>query len=612
MANNTCRALTFGSKRQLFDFGTASIWGMQVTPDTQLALLGVFNKCLDYLVDNALENISLLSLTIWMTEEPAKEHTSGVHLVDYEMKEELVKPWIAGLNHIERWRVIGWKGLGCRGIMRFAGTITSSICFLLMGAAINTVGLPKARWYPDLFPHSDANQALMKINTPRMSLASIDWMNYWNLGWETVGGGPQSWTAAIAIASASTYSVLNALDGLYGDETGWSGFNEQLDATGCTAINTRILGPMVESISIQGSFIVDMYDNLQKDGPEYAKGASGMMGTVNLTLPRLTTTCSSANNSVTLQADSITVKGPSNAALTETLDIAVGPNAGADFRGATCSCSLREVLLPINFWYNGPSNDGLHFWITNGAVQWNVAHGDSNPEPVELPITTDNANNLNQLAIQFSSMLPYLNGLLPGSSLVQHMAMSAHQLRMRQPGFQTDVESLTPVIAIMLQHRVTIAHWNMTASATESTTSYPLRWYVYGSGPRLSWEWAAAAVLCFFAVFLFYDVFLILYYRIAPGPWLKVGGMMVAANAAEKMTSLDGSIGGISPEGSKTAKYVMRSVGRERVELADDAGHGETVEKTTLYGTEEDRFIFRVKECMDKVNAQARRKSRRS
>lgn len=49
-----------------------------------------------------------------------------------------------------------------------------------MGVAINTSGLPKARWYPDLVPSSDANDALMKIRS-RMSLGSVDWMNYWTL-----------------------------------------------------------------------------------------------------------------------------------------------------------------------------------------------------------------------------------------------------------------------------------------------------------------------------------------------------------------------------------------------------------------------------------------------
>ena len=400
---------------------------------------------------------------------------------------------------------------------------------------------------------------------------------------------------------------------MYQNGPGWSGINEQSTTVSCTAINTTISGPVVESISIQGAFIVDMYDSLQKDGPNYAKGASGMMGSVNLTLPRLTTTCSPVGNSGTLQADTITIGGPSNSTSTETLSTLVGPNAGTNLSGARCTCSLREVLLPINFCYNGPSNDGLNLMFPARSVAWDVAHGDPQPEiPLELPIKAENTNNLNQLGIQFSSMLPYLNGLLPGSSIVQHLAMSAHQLRMRQPAFQTDTESLTPVIAIMLQHLITIAHWNMTASDTESTAPYPLRWYVYGSGPGLSWEWAAGAVLCFFVIFLCYGIFLILYYRIAPGPWLKVGGMMVAANASSRMASLDGSTGGILPEDANKARYLMRSIGEEGLELVDNAGKGEILERTRLHGTVEDRFVFRIRNCMDNVSAQARRKSRSS
>lgn len=118
---------------------------------------------------------------------------------------------------------------------------------------MNTIDLPKARWYPDLFLISDAYDTLMRIKTPRMSLASVDWMNHWTLGCETVGAGPQSWTAAIALDSASTFAVLNALDGLYQNGPGWSAFNEQSTTVSCTAINTTISGPVVESISIQGS-----------------------------------------------------------------------------------------------------------------------------------------------------------------------------------------------------------------------------------------------------------------------------------------------------------------------------------------------------------------------
>lgn len=136
---------------------------------------------------------------------------------------------------------------------------------------------------------------------------------------------------------------------------------------------------------------------------------------------------------------------------------------------------------------------------------------------------------------------------------------------------------------------------------TESTTSYPLRWCVYGSGPRLSWEWTAGAVLCFFVVFPSYDVFLLLYYRIAPGPWLKVGGMMVAANTAKRMASLDGSTGGVLREAATEANYLLRSVGRDGVEPVDDASHGGILEKTRPYGTEEDRLFFRLRSCMDNL-----------
>lgn len=126
--------------------------------------------------------------------------------------------------------------------------------------------------------------------------------------------------------------------------------------------------------------IADMYDSFQKDGPSYAKGASGLMGSVNMTLPRLTTMCSPAGNSTVLQADISTVGKPNSSTSTKTLDTLVGSNAGADFSGATCIFSLCEVLLPNGFWYNGPSNDGLHLSFSDGSALWNLAHGDSEPK----------------------------------------------------------------------------------------------------------------------------------------------------------------------------------------------------------------------------------------
>ena len=557
---------------------------------------------MDYLLENALEHSAFLILTLWMTQE------QGVHTIDYEMKEELTKPWIAVANHIERWRLFGWKGLGWRAITRFVLTMASAICFLLLGAAINTIGIPKGRWYPDLFPKSKANDSLMTLKTPRMSLTNLEWMNLWAVGWNIVGNGPQSWVSAVALASASMYGVLGSLDGIYGrdQQPGWCGVAD-LDEN-VTALNNTVSGSTVESISIQTSFIIDIYNSLQENGPTYAKTSSGLMGTVSLTLPHLTTTCSPANSSTTLDPNAISVSSLEDSTLNSMLKISIGPNSAANFSGAECVLSLRQIVFPVSFWYNGPKNDGLNllgggFGISSG-VGWIPPSITSLP----LPLTKNDADNLKQLGIQFSSMLPSMNGLLTGASFVQHMALAAQKLRAMQPLFETDIASLSSVVAIMIQHLITMAAWNMTASSTESTIHYPLRLYVYGSGPRLSWEWAIGIVLCFFVVFLTYEIYLILYYRIAPGPWLKLGGMMAAGNAAEKMKSVDGSTAGMMKEAGRTARYYVRSDGVGDVKIFDDASQRELVEKMTVYG--EGQAEYRLRSCLDSLNACARRRHR--
>jgi hypothetical protein len=137
----------------------ASIWGSQVQPDTQLVFLGVINKILDYLVANVIEHIAQLIFTLWMIRGPPGKNMAGAYPVDFEMKEELLKTWITTTNFIERSRVFGWpkfKGMNGTSCFRFFIALVVSVCFLLQGVAINTVGLPKARWDPDLLPKTEA------------------------------------------------------------------------------------------------------------------------------------------------------------------------------------------------------------------------------------------------------------------------------------------------------------------------------------------------------------------------------------------------------------------------------------------------------------------------
>lgn len=111
-----------------------------------------------------------------------------------------------------------------------------------------------------------------------------------------------------------------------------------------------------------------------------------------------------------------------------------------------------------------------------------------------------------------------------------------------------------------MQYFIATANWDMTASTTENTVSFPIRWYVYGSGPRLFWQWATGAVPSGLVLTLSFDVFLRLWYRIGPGPWLTLDGMLNAANAVDKMGYVYKGCAGVAAEDSKRLKYGVRDL----------------------------------------------------
>ena len=537
------------------------------------------NKILDYLVANGLEHLAMLTLTIWMTRGPAAGPSAGARSIDFEMKEELVKPWIAVTAFVKRLTRYGWKspgGVGKRGFSRFIITLISSICFLLLGAAINTIGLPKGRWYPDLWPASKHTEDLLRLEQPRQQIEAIDWTNYWNLGWGTVGSGPQSWTAAIALASASTYTVLSRFGEFYFGNPGWSGIGEYHDSL-ATGINRNVSEQPFQSVSLQGNYIVDLYNSQKKKGSAGAKYREGMVGTANLTLPLLMTNCSLESNK-DLGTGQINV----SASVDDMLSINISPTNGTNHSRISCSVMFRQVLFPISFWLNGPVSDGLHLWY----------NGFDNVHPDDVKIlgpTIADPTILQQLGTQFSSMLPYLDGLLPQSTFADHLSLTAAQEKTLNPVFKTEIESMAAVLGVIMQHLITISHWNMSSSDSEVTVHYPIRWWVYGSGPRLSWEWIAVVPLVIFIAILTYDVYLTLRHRIKPGPWLTIEGMMFSANTSGRLKGAEKTCIGVLNDGY-TAKYFVRDKGNGMLELVDNAANGRPPSKSRLYGQQGERI----------------------
>lgn len=196
-----------------------------------------------------------------------------------------------------------------------------------------------------------------------------------------------------------------------------------------------------------------------------------------------------------------------------------------------------------------------------------------NTVPIILSPSTGDYVSAQALADQLGSILGKVNGLLQ-SGLVYHMVLMARRLSVLNPAIQPDNDTagMSIVFAGLAQHLLTIGAWNMTASAdpTVKTTSYPVKWQVYGSGPRLAWEWASVVILAVILLALAVGGYITMSEKVEAAPWLDVGGMMLAANEAEKMTSVRGSVAGVPSQKAKEATYYVRVLGNGSVQLTDE------------------------------------------
>jgi hypothetical protein len=166
-----------------------------VSADVQLAVFGLVNKILDYLLDTVLDHTVSVALTVWMACEcgsirpipcyinmlrffslkgTISDHLAGIKITDFSMKDELSKPWIAFSAFVTRWRKDGWRWTY---LLRFLICLSVSFCVLLQGAGVNTIGIPKSRWYPNYWggvPNSD-----LTLTLPLMRMTNTNWDGVW-------------------------------------------------------------------------------------------------------------------------------------------------------------------------------------------------------------------------------------------------------------------------------------------------------------------------------------------------------------------------------------------------------------------------------------------------
>lgn len=179
----------------------------------------------------------------------------GASLLDLDLRNELTQPWTCIYNFHKRRILHGWSGLGPLGAFRFFISLSVSCCVLFLALAVNTVGIPKERWYPNLtdsgFQVTDSVRRLLTITTPCMQLHGIDWGDSWNEAWDMVGSGPPSWDATAALVTTNTYAVWGGIANSYrAANPGWNRISKKTDDL-TTGINTFIGDGTVQTVSVQ-------------------------------------------------------------------------------------------------------------------------------------------------------------------------------------------------------------------------------------------------------------------------------------------------------------------------------------------------------------------------
>lgn len=555
--------LALGAKRQVFGLQDQRYNFFDLSVDVQLAVFGVVNKILDYLVEDAVLHICGVTLTTWMAFDK-----TGVRTLDFQMQDEFMKPWITVLNLVQRVKLFGWRGVGLPGILRFVAAFATAISVLLLGAGVNTIGIPKQRW-------TDGTDLL----TDRYRIASVEWARAENMAYNMHFSFDEIQNRSRSVVASECWLSTSGLwlATIKTNEDGWIEVYQDRWASAKTMTGVRVDDDgRVSSLSIQGGAVYDMWQSQAANGSFNARSSQGWTGAFNLTLPIGSVSCV---ESTTGLDSTVTVTGPDPHGAAA-IAIVFGGSAAGSFPGATCTFTLRQGQYGVHAWIIDEGQPDVSIDSYGADRYLNVTFYDAEVE---------NRNILTQVATVFREIIPIMDRLSYPDGFFQHV------LSVRAFLFRVGINSPDPnaglalAVAGMLQHLLTIARWELVKVEPENdlVRSTEVRYLVYGSGPRLAWGWAIATVLGIILLLLMYDLFLTLRQRINVGHWLSLSGMMVTANYTGRMPLNDG----VETEAIQKSTYFIRKMGSGNIQLTDEPDSGVLLSKDDQFGEDHDLTV---------------------
>ncbi|KAJ5669948.1 uncharacterized protein N7477_005311 [Penicillium maclennaniae] len=308
----------------------------------------------------------------------------------------------------------------------------------------------------------------------------------------------------------------------FNQEPGWQslGNNQVAEFTAINVINVST--SRIQTMAVHGEVAAAMYNEQSTSNKhKWARYSSGWYATLKVPGLLLETECLSVNGSA---VNSWTVAATENA----TISLNIGPSTLNDsFGGVRCLVSIENAQIALQQWLYDGTGD-YSYSITNWGQGMNTGITKLGGSGDDLSIATEGAD-------WFQAFLPNLQNLSSAPQIVNLTSLVmtvADSLVSLNRGYSESL-AISAVVGTIFADMFTSFEWTYTDIPGNTTHQGPIRWQIYGSGPRLPWEWTIAIVLGVVVLIQVYDLGLLFrYHGLAQGYWLSLGGMMRTASSS--------------------------------------------------------------------------------
>lgn len=346
------------------------------------------------------------------------------------------------------------------------------------------------------------------------------------------------------LAMSQIYDTFN-------QEPGWQslGINQVAEFTAIDVPDGPT--PTIQTMAVHGEVAAAMYNEQSTTSKHnWARYSSGWDATLKVPGLLLETECFSVNGSA---VGSWTVAANKNA----TVSLNIGPyTSNNSFEGVQCLISIENAQIFLQQWLYDGTGD-YSYSITNWGQGSNLGIRKLGGSEDDFSMATEGTD-------WFQAFLPNLQNLSSAPQIVNLTSLVitiADSLMSLNRGYSENL-AISAVVGAIFADMFTSFEWTYTDIPGNTTYQGPIRWQIYGSGPRLPWEWTIAIVLGIVVMINIYDLGLLLRYEgLAHGYWLSLDGMMRTANSSPQFNETSHTQdAGILDEISEPSRLFIREM----------------------------------------------------